>query len=146
MELFDKLNIFHESESGAQTIVSARDHLFSRPGARMFETICERAVYRISSFSYILSKLNSLVKWSCPNFHLMEPVWIRFQRIYLHIFPGYIMHYVMNPAKKCVVILATVKLDIYILLSKWDIRTNKNLCKAGLFVCVAAGKNDRIAV
>lgn len=50
MELFDKLNIFHESESGAQTVVSARDHSFSRPGARMFETICESAVYRISSF------------------------------------------------------------------------------------------------
>ena len=76
----------------------------------------------------------------------MEPVWIRFQRIYLHIFPGYIMHYIMNPAKKCVVILAAVQLDIRILLSKWDICANKDLCKAGLFVCVAAGKNDWITI
>ena len=76
----------------------------------------------------------------------MEPVWIRFQCIYLHIFPDYIMHYVMDPAEKCVVILATVQLDIRILLSKWYICANENFCETSLFVCVAAGKNDRIAV
>ena len=43
-------------------------------------------------------------------------------------------------------ILATIQLDISILVSKWYICADENFCETSLFVCVAAGKNDRIAV
>ena len=54
MELFDKLNIFHESESGAQTVVPARDHSFSRPGARILELFVKAQFIELVLFLYII--------------------------------------------------------------------------------------------
>ena len=54
MELFDKLNIFHESESGAQTVVPARDHSFSRLGARMLELFVKAQFIELVLFLYII--------------------------------------------------------------------------------------------
>lgn len=54
MELFDKLNIFHESESGAQTVVPARDHSFSRLGAHMLELFVKAQFIELVHFLYII--------------------------------------------------------------------------------------------
>lgn len=76
----------------------------------------------------------------------MKPIRIRFKVIYLNIFTGYIMHYVVDPAKKCVVILTVIQLYVRILFSKWDIRANINLRETSLLVGISARENHRITI